>query len=130
MNRLETLLEKTYFSDKLDLKQIDDLRLNDADFKLMTIGNFVFYKITGTNWHIMPFDLSDYRGPDTLFCIHVMCQGMVIDIVHDAYSDNKLHEIIHLSIPEIFALEEYFLNGNFSASLMLKDMNIKLKGDD
>lgn len=130
MNRLETLLEKTYFSDKLDLKQIDDLRLNDADFKLMTIGNFVFYKITGTNWHITPFDLSDYRGPGTLFCIHVMCQGMVIDIVHDAYSDNKIHEIIHLSIPEIFALEEDFLNGNFSASLMLKDMNIKLKGDD
>lgn len=59
-----------------------------------------------------------------------MCQGIVIDIVHDAYSDNKLHEIIHLSIPEIFELEEDFLNGNFSASLMLKDMNTKLKGDD
>lgn len=34
MNRLETLLEKTYFSDKLDLKQIDDLRLNDMNIKL------------------------------------------------------------------------------------------------
>lgn len=129
MNRLETLLEKTYFSDKFDLTGIDDLPLSDDDYKFHRVGYFVFYKIRSTDWHVLPFDISKYSDKDTLFCVRMMCRGLAVDIIHNANGEKPLHEIIHLNIPEAFALENDFLEGNLSVQLLLQNLNIRRKNE-
>ena len=131
MNRQELLLENTYFTDEFDISKVeDDMPLNDADLKLQPLGNWLFYKVKGTDWHILPFSIDEYTDKDTTFKVCMMCKGIIIDMQHDAYSEKPWHEIIKLNIPQTFALENDFLDGNMTASLLLQNMNIKLKGDD
>nr|DAF09053.1 MAG TPA: hypothetical protein [Caudoviricetes sp.] len=130
MNRLETLLEKTYFSNNFELNEINDLPLQDCDVKLRHIGAFIFYKIKGTDWHVLPFNLEEYTTETTLFKVNMMCRGVVISIIHNAYSEDRLYEIINLTIPETFALEKEFVKQHVFTSLMIQQFNITRKGDD
>lgn len=124
MNRQELLLENTYFSNNFDISKEEDVLLKDEDFETHQVGHFVFYKIRGTNWHVLPFDFSKYHDKCTEFIVHMMCRGIVMDIIHKV-NDDTLHEIIRLTIPETFALEKDFLNGNISTQLLLQNLNIR-----
>lgn len=128
MNRLETLLEKTYFTDKFDIKNIDDAPLIGNDFTVTPVGHIMFFKVKGTEWHALPFDLNEFSGINTKFTLYMMCRGVVIDITHR--SDVPVHEIIYLSIPEVFALEKEWLEDHISVRLLLQQFNITRKGDD
>ena len=126
MNRVEVLLENTYFTDHFHVYGVEkDLPLKDEDFEIHQVGCFVFYKIKGTNWHVLPFDFYNYFDESTRFTVHMMCRGIIMDIEHDTNTENILHEIIKLTIPEVFELEKDFLMGNISAQLLLKNLNIR-----
>ena len=58
----------------------------------------------------------------------MMCRGVVINITHRG--DIPIHEIIYLSIPEVFALEKEWLEDHISVRLLLQQFNITRKGDD
>lgn len=128
MNRLETLLEKTYFTDKFNIKDIDDVPLIGNDFTVTPVGHTMFFKVKGTEWHVLPFDLNDFSGINTKFTLYMMCRGVVIEIIHRG--DTPIHEIVHLSIPEVFALEKGFLEDHISVRLLLQQFNLTRKGDD
>lgn len=128
MNRLETLLEKTYFTDKFDIKNIDDAPLIGNDFTVTPVEHTMFFKVKGTEWHALPFDLNEFSGINTKFTLYMMCRGVVIDITHRG--DVPVHEIIYLSIPEVFALEKEWLEDHISVRLLLQQFNITRKGDD
>lgn len=127
MNRLETILEKTYFAENFDIDEINDLPLHDEDVQLCHVGAFIFYKIKGTDWHVLPFNVEEYASETTLFKINMMCKGVVISIIHNAYSEDRLYEIINLSIPEVFELEKDFVNQYVFTNLMIQQLNITRK---
>ena len=128
MNRLETLLEKTYFTDKFNIKDIDDAPLIGNDFTVTPVDHTMFYKVKGTEWHALPFDLNEFLGINTKVTLYMMCRGVVIQITHRG--DIPTHEIICLSIPEVFELEKEWLEDHVSVRLLLQQFNITRKGDD
>ena len=52
MDRLETLLEKTYFTDKFNIKDIDDAPLIGNDFTVTPVGHTMFFKVIPSSHYI------------------------------------------------------------------------------